>query len=251
MRYYHVPAVSHAHLSRLCGHPNQSIPCLVRINSSSNALGGQGVTRVTWLSSFLLERSFPCDSANHRFLGEIWVSDPQLDQILLICAWQHPRQHGDADRPGAWPSMGHQTTAWNSPTNAGSRSLNEMDLGITRGILDRSKATPNTLGRSLFLFKHDCIQTVSQKHLSLLLWGSSSFSEPTDLVDANLLSRQRTLKHVMKKNYSKPCSGLEGLELSGDRMAWSKCETERENHCWQIKKIQPEAASAWSSKTKP
>ena len=251
MRYYHVPAVSHAHLSRLCGHPNQSIPCLVRINSSSNALGGQGVTRVTRLSSFLLERSFPCDSANHRFLGEIWVSDPQLDQILLICAWQHPRQHGDADRPGAWPSMGHQTTAWNSPTNAGSRSLNEMDLGITRGILDRSKATPNTLGRSLFLFKHDCIQTVSQKHLSLLLWGSSSFSEPTDLVDANLLSRQRTLKHVMKKNYSKPCNGLEGLELSGDRMAWSKCETERENHCWQIKKIQPDAASAWSSKTKP
>lgn len=148
--------------------------------------------------------------------------------------------------------MGHQTTAWNSPTNAGSRSLNEMDLGITRGILDRSKATPNTLWRSLFLFKHDCIQTVSQKHLSLLLWGSSSFSEPTDFSDSKPFISAKDFETCHKKTYSKPCSGLEGLELSGDRMAWSKCETERERIIAdKSKKIQPEAASAWSSKTKP
>ena len=52
-------------------------------------------------------------------------------------------------------------------------------------------------------------------------------ANPQISVDAKLLSQQRTLKHVIKKK--KTCTGLECLELSGDRMALPKYETEIES----------------------
>ena len=168
MRYCHVPAVAI---------PIKASPAWSESTLLAMPLGS---------GSHQDNRSFPCHSANHRFLGEIWVPDPQLDQILLIRAWQHPRQPNGTSqnnrnlatipqRNGHMLDQLMTITLWH----------NKMDFGQVQSHSKHSVKEPIS-------FSNTIVPKQLDRTTSIYCFGEAlALANPQISVDANLFSPQR------------------------------------------------------------